>query len=335
MKARLRRLHRLLALGLGVGLSAWVLAGSALLWQDGWPKPKAPRAVEPAILMKLLEVAQDRHPEPGSWRIVLPEREGEAVRLIFLAEDLIAEAEPQVLWLDPDSLQILRETALKSPLWQALYRFHAGWFLGDRGRPVLIACALALFALLASGLALWRRAYGFSLAACHRRLGLLIAPPLLISSVSGLVLALPGGWLGTLPAPEPQLTRPALTLEAVVAQAHTLFPDYCLREIVVPQNSDEPWELGLSRSRALALDLGELRLSFYPDGRLERQAANWRQWVYALHTGQVGGALGQVLLTLGGAGFAIQAVFGLRLRRRRSRLKAPALGARDGEQKIA
>lgn len=337
MRARLRRLHRLLALGFGGWFCVWLLAGSLLLWQEAGQTPQAPLAQQEGSvpLPKLLAAAQSRHPEPGSWRIVLPKRPGEAARAVFLAEDLFAE-EPKVLWLDPHTATILRETEARSSFWQGLYRFHSSLWLDDRGRPVLSACALVLLALLASGLALGRRKArpGFSLAVRHRRLGLGLAPPLLISSISGLLLSLPAGWL--LPTPDREIgrVRAPLTLETVVAQVSARFPGYALREIAVPQHPDEPWELALYRPGTLDVEPAWLRLSLAPDGRLAERASSLRQWVYAVHTGQVAGATGQLLLTLGGLGFGLQAAYGFRLWWHRARLKAPA-PRRDAKQKIA
>ncbi len=335
MKTKLRRLHRLLGIGLGIWLCLWLLAGSALLWQEVWQMPKAPtpEAEKPINLAKLLASAQNRYPEPGSWRLRLPKRPGEAVQAIFLAEDLFAEAEPQVLCLHPYTAEILSETQAKSPLWQESYRLHSSFWLDERGRPVVIAGGLMLACLLASGLLLWRKARG-SLSSRHRVLGLAIFPPLLISLISGLLLSLPAGWLNA-PTNLPKAKiEPVSALEQVTQKVLALYPDYSLREIAIPQNPDEPWEVTVHRPGTLDIDPAWLHLVLHPDGRLEERPASLRQWVYALHTGQVAGMLGKLILMLGGGGFFFQTFYGFKLWWQRAQLKAAAR-ARGNKQQVA
>ncbi len=315
---KLRCLHTLLALGLGGWLGVWLLAGNLLLWQEVWQQPKAPsaQAGKLAPLASLLAAARHRHPEPGSWRFKLPNCPGEPVQAIFLADDLFAEAEPKVIWLDAYTAEVIGETTAKTLFWQALYRFHTSFLLGDRRRSVLIACGLILACLLGSGLALWRPArLNFSLRTCHRTLGLAIVPPLFISLISGLLLSLPTGWLSAALAPDQiyglRSRLSPLTPEAVIAQVHARFPSYELRAISVPQHADEPWELAVHQPGSWDIEAAWLRFSFYPDGRLEARRASMREWVYALHTGQVIGIAGRGLLTLGGVGFAFQLIFGI------------------------
>ncbi len=335
MRARLRYCHRLLALGLGGWIGVWLLAGTALLWQGVWQAPPPVQADQAfAELDEILAAAQRRHPQPGSFRLVLPRRPGEAVQAIFVADDLLTEADELVLWLDPHTAEILGETPAKTPLWQGLYRLHSSFLLGDRGCRISLGLGLVLACLVASGLGLWRpgRA-GRSLPVLrHRALGLVILPPLLISIASGLMLSLPAGWLGDPPAPtlKAKIALASPTLDAVVQQVGALFPGYSLGEVGVPR-SGEPWEIALHRPGALA----PTWLRLYPDGRLESQAPNPRQWIYAIHTGQVAGTAGRLLLTLGGVGFAVQAAYGFRLWWQRTRSRRLAPHARGNKQQIA
>jgi uncharacterized iron-regulated membrane protein len=337
MKTKLRSLHCMLGLWAGIGLCLWLLAGSILLWQKTWQTPKAfrPEPEKPVDLAKLLASAQSHYPEPGSWRLRLPKQPGEAVQAVFLAEDLFAEAEPKVLWLHPYTAEILGETH-KLPFWQGVYRLHSSFWLDERGRPAVIAAGLMLACLLVSGLLLWRKTkQNSSPTARHRSLGLMIFPPLLISLISGLLLSLPAGWLSA-PANLPKAKiEPASTLEQVIQKLHALYPDSRLREIAIPQNVDEPWEVAIHLSSTLDIDPAWLRLVLHPDGRLEERPAGLRQWVYALHTGEVAGLPGKLMLMLGGVGFVLQTVYGFKLWRQRARLKATALRARGNKHQVA
>lgn len=343
MKRQLRCWHRSLALIPAAMLVLWVLAGCALLWQEKISRPRIeiPETGRQAALEKVLAAAWQVYPrQSGDWRLRLPGRRGEAIQVLYVADDPFAgPSEPVSIWIDPRCAQVLQLTEGRGEIPGWLYRFHSTLLLGDKGRFGVIGLGLLMGALLGTGLALWRPSRR-GLAGFHNWLGVAIAPPLLISLVSGLALALPQGWVFPSNEAEAAVEEPVpiktLTLDDLVLWTRKLFPAATLREVAIPRWEDDPWELALRRLGAPDVEPAWVRVWLDPrQGRMAVQdpLANWRgrlrQWVYALHSGALAGTLGRVVLLLGGCGLALQAVvgLGLRFRRRRRRqglAKSPA-----------
>ncbi len=345
------KLHRTLALWLGGFIALWVLAGCLLLWQASLQPPRSLLLTDAPnlALTQILEAAQTRYPEPGSWRLRLPSQPGEAIQAIFLADDLSSQAaEPIVLWLDPKTTKVLAEAQAKGLLWQGLYQFHARLLLGERGNWAAFSCGLILGNILLSGVLLWRRKTSLSLARrLHRLTGMAILPPLLLSLSSGLVLSLPGRWLSA-QEPDPiafslPLGKSPSSADEIARRITELFPELYLRELATPQTEDAPWELAWHRPGAL--DVAPAWVRVWVDAqsgtiRVEEPSAAWRarlrQWAYAIHTGQIAGRLGQAALSLGGAGFLLQTALGVVLwLRRKRRLVATRSPAADRRQQAA
>ncbi|MCX8049521.1 MAG: PepSY domain-containing protein [Methylohalobius sp.] len=343
------KLHRVFALWFGGFIALWMSAGCVLLWKESLQAPTHVPPQDISILPSLTSIvaaAHSRHPEPGSWRLKLPRRPGEAVQAVFVADDLFAEAaEPIVLWIDPKTAKVLAETQASS-FWQGLYRFHSRLLLGDSGSWAALGCGLILGNILLSGALLWRRRIrATGVRTLHRRLGMGLLPLLAISWISGLLLSLPAGWLsGSSPqtAPVPVTLSPSPTVDEIASWAKKRFPELSLREIALPQAEDETWELTLHRPGNF--DVEPVWVKVWVDAKrnqaqIQEPSAAWqmrlRQWVYILHTGQIAGELGQIALSFAGIGFLLQATFGLILwlRRRKRLTSRPA--AADHKQQIA
>ena len=210
-----------------------------------------------------------------------------------------------------------------------------------RTHDLITGTVATLFAavLVAAGLTLWwpgrrhswraaltvdPRLRGRSLRLqLHMSVGFWISAIALTSATTGLVYAFewPRAVLsavaGAAPRPvrEPGQDRPdrnnkPLPLDAAWQQARLVMPDLVSVQIVPPQTPADPVriravERGAPHSQAfstLVLDAFDgRRLDFEPYGSLAGGTKAY-YWARAIHTGAVGGAIGQALLTFGALG---------------------------------
>lgn len=338
MRAPLRRfwlqLHRWVGLSLGLVLCAVALTGTALIVLKplderlhpalfAAPTPEAP----PASLDAVRAALAARYGEQASFTLRPPRQPGETLRVH------VRGAWDGTAYVDPATARILGQRGEHEGPVNLLFEFHSALLLGEPGRPLMAALALAYFFLLATGLALWwpanwARAWSLqfstgltrSLFDLHRAggsaLGLLIA----VSVFSGVYMAWKplSGFVTTLAgdtATQPPKVTPlrgtAATLDAMALSAQALFPDARIGYIHIPAQParpirfrlklpDDPHPNGLT-SVWFHPATGEA-LAVHRWNRLEA-GARANSYMYPLHTGALGGVWHEIA----------NAIFGLAL----------------------
>jgi uncharacterized iron-regulated membrane protein len=241
-------------------------------------------------------------------------------------------------------------------LW--LFDLHHHLFSGDTGETIIGIAGLAGLFFVVTGTILWwrtRRTFRFRLwpkrlsrpmiVWQHRDLGIVMAPLLLLSAVTGTMMVFkPFAALVIAPfgAPNAALAanRPAKVKSgplaadpdwrAILNAAHARFPDAQLRILALPGKPGEPIQLRMKRAGEW-LPNGRSVLSFdAADGRLLRatdalrlpQGAQVFNGAYPLHAAKVGGLAYRLVMTCSGLAMAMLgsfAVWSFWLRRPRAR----------------
>lgn len=226
-------------------------------------------------------------------------------------------------------------------LW--LFDLHHHLFAGETGEWVTGVAGLAAVLFTVTGAILWwRTRAGFRLRAWpkrmtrpaivmhHRDLGIVAAPLLILSSLTGammlfkpvaaLMLGTSAEAIKTANAP-PKVTVGAVRGEPdwarIIAAAHARFPDSTLRIVTLPRGDGDPVAMRMKRA-AEWLPNGRTTLAFEPaTGRLlaakdalalpaPAQAYNA---VYPLHAAKVGGLAYRLVMTASGLAMAMLGSF--------------------------
>ena len=224
-------------------------------------------------------------------------------------------------------------------LW--LFDFHHHLFADDPGEIVAGIAALAGLGFIITGLILWwrtRRTFSFRLWPArmtrsaiirqHRDLGVMIAPLLFLTSLTGAMLTLkPVAGLILMPfssasemetaTKPPKVSGGPLTVKpdwkAMLATVKDRYPDADIRLVILPR---KPGDLITIRAKQPDEWLPNGRTTFWfapEDGRLieARDALKLPQGLqifnmaYPLHAGKVGGLAWQVLITITGMALTI------------------------------
>lgn len=223
-------------------------------------------------------------------------------------------------------------------LW--LFDLHRHLFAGDAGETVVGLAGLAGIAFVATGVVLWwrtRRTFAFRLLPKrlsrpailrhHRDLGIVVAPLLLLSCVTGTILVFPPlssillgpGAAGVIArSAKPPATRtmrlgPDLNWAAMLGAAHRRFPDADVRVLIMPRGPTgfitlrvrQPWEW-LPNGRTtiwFATDTGRIVAVRDAAGLPAQARANGL--LFPLHAGAVGGLPYRILMTVPGLALAL------------------------------
>ena len=248
-------------------------------------------------------------------------------------------------------------------LW--IFDLHHHLFTGETGEWVTGIAGIFGLLFVITGSILWwrsRRAFEWRLwprkmqpgpiVRHHRDFGIVIAPLLLMSFLTGLGMLFPSATrillspFGTIAAPaKPPIVelseRPA-PIAAMLRQAKSRFPDAELRRLTVPAKPDGAYTVRMRQPFEWTPN-GRTTLFFDRTGKLVRlddpsggsQAASINEKLYPVHTGKAGGLVWKLAMTLSGFGLTLLgslAVWSFWIRRvihRRSRRPHPASPARS------
>jgi len=357
------KLHRWLALTLGVLLAFVALLGAALTVAkplDRWTYPQLFSAGSTAPLgaQRLEQVRQARVAEFGrdtSLTFRPPREAGETLWVI------VRGAWHGTVYVDPSSGRELGRRGEHEGLYNLLFELHSSLLMEDAGKAVLASLALVYLVLLASGLVLWwpthwsgawrielRRGARRALFDLHRAGGSLLGVFVAVSVVTGAYMA----WRPLSAAvtavagadalrPPPVLggaTALPMALDDAVRRARALFPGAMVGYVQVAGErkpvrvrlklADDPHPNGLT-SVWLHPASGEvLRVDRW--SALDPGARAYTV-IYPLHTGELGGVLHTVLNALLGlvlVGFAASGVW-LWWQRRPARVATDSLNRRS------
>ena len=149
------RVHRWVALGLGVVVLLLTLAGASLLYRDeltAFFTPEiaiAPRAAPPDAWQRVLTSARSQVPEARSIEIVPARREDRAWEVV-----LHGVRAGRHLLVDPHDGRVVADSDRQSMPFVTLYRLHTTLFLGPNGEYLAAIGGLALLFMAVSGIVL-------------------------------------------------------------------------------------------------------------------------------------------------------------------------------------
>ena len=319
-------LHRWSGGFIGLLLAILGLSGAILVWEGEWIS--LPHAGDPVVenVQQIGRIAE-REAAGGATRITFANeeiglhhvaREGGAGS--YVAQDGITVASWSSQWERPE-------------LW--IFDLHHHLFAGHNGE--LVAGWAGVFGLLfvITGTILWwrsRRAFRWQLwpkkfqpgpiVSHHRDIGILVAPLLLLSFITGTgmvfkeVTAAALSPFGQLEArakpPKVEPIEGAAPVASMLAQAKARFPNAALRRLTLPSKPGQPWSVRMRQpfewtpnGRTNLLFDGTAKLIKVDDPATGSRAASINEKLYPLHSGKVGGFAWKLAMTLSGLGLAL------------------------------
>lgn len=319
-------LHRWSGGLIGLLLVILGLSGTILVWEGSWIS--VPGARDPLI---------DNMPVIA--RIAEREMADGATRITFAGEELGLHQVGREGGAGAYVSQQGETVAMWSSQWQRpefwIFDLHHHLFAGETGE--LVAGWAGVFGLLfvISGFALWLRGRAKwrprllpkkfqpgPIVSHHRDLGILVAPLLLLSFLTGTgmvfkdVTAMVLSPFGTMEArskpPEVALASGPAPIAAMLAEAKARFPDAALRRLYAPRDPSQPWSITVRQPFEWSGN-GRTRLMFDGAGKLvkvddpargSRAAAIYEKF-YPLHSASVGGLAWKLAMTLSGLALAV------------------------------
>jgi len=347
----LLRVHRYVALSLGVIVVALGLTGASLVFRDeltAWFTPAvaiAPGPIAPGQYQRLWSAARRAEPAASWVEIVPPPTADRAVEII-----LVGARGERHLFVDPRDGAVVADSDREWLPFATLYQVHRRFLIGETGEYVVAAGGAALAFLAVTGLVMWwprkwkhafrirwpanRVALSFDL---HRSLGAAFALFLAFNAVTGLAMVFDGAAstlvnrvsgspdVGPPPAVATSTFAGMKPLDEIVAAAERAMPGGAVTRIVLRSG-----KAALVRKRFASDNETHGMNRIYVDGAsgtvlrasaLERlpPGSAMFEWLYPMHTGKLFGTPYKALLILAGIAPMLSLVTGLILWRRPSR----------------
>jgi uncharacterized iron-regulated membrane protein len=219
-------------------------------------------------------------------------------------------------------------------LW--IFDLHHHLFTGDVGETVIGVAGLAAILFVVTGAILWwrtRRTFKFRLwpkrlsrpaiVMQHRDLGIMVAPLLLLSAVTGTMMIFkpfaaiviapfssPGPAFASNAAPKVKSGSRVANPDwrAILGAAHARFPDAEIRILALPRKPGDPIAIRMKRAgewlpngrSMLAFDAGDGRLLAAKDALALPAGAQVFNGAYPLHAAKVGGLGWRLVMTVSG-----------------------------------
>lgn len=314
-------LHRWTGGFLGLLLAVLGLSGTILLWDGEWIS--LPHAGDAAVEnVQLIGQLAEREAAAGATRITFASeeiglhhvaREGGAGA--YVAQDGSTVASWVSQWERPE-------------LW--VFDLHHHLFAGEIGETVSGIAGVLGLVFTVTGTILWwrsRRSFRWQLwpkkfrpgpiVSHHRDLGILIAPLLLVSFLTGVGMLFPSATgfvlspFGRIEArskpPEAEPAKGAAPVAAMLVDAKARFPDAELRRLTIPNKPGQPWSVRM-RQKFEWTPNGRTTLYFDGAGMLLKvddpasgsRADSIYESFYPLHSAKVGGLAWKLMMTLSG-----------------------------------
>lgn len=327
-------LHRWIGGTIGLLLALLGLSGAALVHRHSWIMLPHAGDTGPQSAERVATLAQTVMGDGGSRprsilfageefglsRLAWPDKNG---AYIDWAGDAVAHWDS--VWGRPE-------------LW--LFEFHHYLFAGDTGKTMTGIAGLAGIALVLMGVILWwrtRKSFEFRLwpkrmsrpaiLRHHRDFGILVAPLLMLSLVTGATLIFrpitnilfgPGANAAiqaTLddPVPPPGPIGTDLDWRGMILAAHMRYPDAEIRALILPAKAGDPIAIRMRRPSEW-LPNGRTMMWFAPAtgqmiGTRDAEALPWQarafNLVYPLHSASGVGLTHRLLMTVSGLALAL------------------------------
>jgi uncharacterized iron-regulated membrane protein len=319
-------LHRWSGGLIGLLLALLGLTGTILVWEGEWIS--LPHAHVPVIeRVATIGAIAEREAAAGATRITFASDEI-GLHLVakgggagsYVAQDGTTVASWSSQWERPE-------------LW--LFDLHHHLFAGETGETVAGIAGIFGLLFVITGSILWwrsrrnwrprlwpRRLQPGPVVAHHRDFGILVAPLLLVSFLTGTGMLFPGATrvvlspfgkleTRTRPPEAASATGPA-PVAAMLADAKARFPEGELRRLTIPAKPGAPYSVRMRQPFEWTPN-GRTTLFFDGRGELLRvddpatagRAAAINETFYPIHTGKVGGLTWKLLITLSGLGLTL------------------------------
>ena len=318
-------LHRWSGGFLGLLLAILGLSGTVLLWEGEWislPGANAPVVEQVESIGRIAE----REAAAGATRITFASeeiglhhvaREGGAGA--YVAQDGSTIASWSNQWERPE-------------LW--IFDLHHHLFAGHNGELVTGWAGVFGLVFVVTGSILWwrsRRAFRWRLlpakwkpgpiVAHHRDIGIIVAPLLLVSFLTGSGMIFddatkwvlsPFGKIEQKKPPEIEPATGAAPVALMIKDAKARFPDAKLRRLTIPSKPGQPWSVRMRQPFEWTPN-GRTALFFDGQGNFLRaddpatasSAASINEKLYPIHTGKTGSLVWKLLMTLSGIGLTM------------------------------
>lgn len=318
-KAAMFRWHQYAGLIIALFLLIQGVTGAVLSWRT-----ELARLIDPHAMVRQspLKAGPRAGTVPFSWivdgaqmsdmlvrRVYAPDRP-DGVYLVELAD---GEGGARYATVDPGDGRVLRRGGLTTFPIEAAMQLHYRMMLGPMGTALIFLNGCALLWMLFTGLGYfwpkkgrwakslavkWSQPNRLVLRQLHRNVAVLVAVPLLVISVTGLLLA--GPEVLEAGAKPPVVTpAPLGRLDAALARAQAAFPGQLIRDVRLSDtrirvNFFAPAH-GARSVHQVTVDLSEMTVSNVVAA--ENNPALWMK-ILPIHSGEIAGQTGRILFTL-------------------------------------
>lgn len=312
--------HRWAGGFIGLLLALLGLTGAILVWEGEWIT--LPGSGDPVVedVAKLAAITQAAVSEGRLSRITFASDEIGLHQLVY--------ADGSGAYVRQNGLVVDRWTSQwdRPELW--LFELHHRLFAGETGEIVTGVAGIAGLLFVVTGTILWwrsRRAFRPRLLPTrlapgpivghHRDLGLMAAPLLTVSMLTGLLMLfapMRTMLLGVEQRPKETIAvAPGQSAARVLALAESRFPRAELRRVTLPARPGEPIAVRLRQAFEWTPH-GRTQVSVAADGAVTiedaavaNRSASLSEKVYPLHAAKVGGLAWKIAITASGIALAI------------------------------
>jgi uncharacterized iron-regulated membrane protein len=318
---------------IGLFLLAIGLTGAVLLHRDAWISWSLPEPSDRALAVETLLPRIVSNPDLDARFVILPSDR--------FAHVEVRSGSEGGAYLDPDGTVVARWSSRWERPEHWLFDIHATLLNGEPGELVAGLFALAGLMFVVTGVILWwrtRRTFEWRLwprrltrpaiIRHHRDLGIVVAPSIFLSLLTGAAMAIkPVGALLVMPLNSPaelqaSLKPPAATgarpdgnyaWATILPAARAAYPDARLAIVSVPKEADQALFVRMAQPSEWT-ENGRTMLWFHPNTGELLKNDNGLKLIpgmqayfsfYPLHTGEAGGILHRWLMTLSGLALAL------------------------------
>jgi uncharacterized iron-regulated membrane protein len=320
----LSAIHRWAGGFLGLLLALLGLTGAILVWEGSWvalPGASDPLAEDVGAIASISDAAA---------------AQGDLSRITFASDEIGLHL---IVYAD-GSGAYARQTGEIVDSWSSMwgrpelwiFDLHHYLFAGPAGQTITGLAGIAGLLFVITGVILWwrsRRAFAPRLwpqrmapgpiVRHHRDLGLIVAPVLTLSLVTGVLMnfqAVESALFGE-PAPprqvEGKVAPAADPVRAALFRSKWLFPDAALRRLSLPAAPGEPIVVRMKQQfewtpngrTTLSFDSATGALLSVSDPAANGTGASLREKVYPVHSAKVGGLAMRLAMTVSGLSLAL------------------------------
>ncbi len=313
-------IHRWTGGIIGLVLAIMGLTGAILVHKDSWialPHAGDQRIADPALIAATTEKLLTANPKRAGHHLCQRQ---------FRAATSCASPRARGAYADQTGNVVLRWASQweRPELW--IFDLHHHLFTGDVGETVIGVAGLAAILFVVTGTILWwrtRRSFKFRLwpkrlsrpaiVMQHRDLGIVVAPLLLLSAVTGTMMifkpfagdcaprrsARPERMAAAMAPPKVKSgpLSAAPDWRAIIGGAHQRFPDAQIRILTLPRKAGDPISIRMKRAdewlpngrSVLWFDAADGHLLASKDALTMPMVAQVFNGAYPLHAAKVGG----------------------------------------------